>query len=77
MKDIASAALKSLHRPDLVEHRAYLDGAWVARDERLSVIDPATGDHLASVTSCSLDDVDVAIDAASKAFLDWRERLPV
>jgi succinate-semialdehyde dehydrogenase/glutarate-semialdehyde dehydrogenase/aspartate-semialdehyde dehydrogenase len=77
MKDIASAALKSLHRPDLVEHRAFLDGAWVARDEKLSVIDPATGDQLASVTSCSLDDVDVAIDAAGKAFLGWRERLPV
>lgn len=77
MKDIASAALKSLHRPDLVEHRAFLDGAWVARDEKLSVIDPATGDHLLEVTSCSLDDVDVAIDAAGKALLDWRERLPV
>ncbi|MCA2371752.1 NAD-dependent succinate-semialdehyde dehydrogenase [Agrobacterium genomosp. 3 str. CIP 111-78] len=77
MKDIASAALKSLHRTDLVEHRAFLDGAWVARDEKLSVIDPATGDHLLAVTSCSLDDVDVAIDAAGKAFLDWRERLPV
>lgn len=77
MKGIASAALKNLHRPDLIEHRAFLDGAWVAHDNWLSVIDPATGEHLVDVTSCPLDDVDVAIGAAGRAFPDWRERLPV
>ncbi|QKJ93483.1 NAD-dependent succinate-semialdehyde dehydrogenase [Agrobacterium pusense] len=77
MKGIASAALKNLRRPDLIEHRAFLDGVWVERSEGLSVIDPAGGDHLVDVTACSLDDVDSAIEAASAAFLHWRETLPV
>ncbi len=77
MKGIASAALKNLRRPDLIEHRAFLDGVWVERSESLSVIDPAGGDHLVDVTACSLDDVDSAIEAASAAFLHWRETLPV
>ncbi|MGP4669404.1 NAD-dependent succinate-semialdehyde dehydrogenase [Agrobacterium pusense] len=77
MKGIASAALKNLRRPDLIEHRAFLGGVWVERSERLSVIDPAGGDHLVDVTACSLDDVDSAIKAASAAFLHWRETLPV
>ncbi len=77
MKGIASAALKNLRRPDLIDHRAFLDGVWVERSERLSVIDPAGGDHLVDVTACSLDDVDSAIEAASAAFLHWRETLPV
>lgn len=77
MKGIASAALKNLRRPDLIEQRAFLEGVWVERSERLSVIDPAGGDHLVDVTACSLDDVDSAIEAASAAFLHWRETLPV
>lgn len=77
MKGIASAALKNLRRPDLIEHRAFLGGVWVERSERLSVIDPAGGDHLVDVTACSLDDVDSAIEAARAAFLHWRETLPV
>jgi aspartate-semialdehyde dehydrogenase len=77
MKGIASAALKNLRRPDLIEHRAFLGGVWVERSERLSVIDPAGGGHLVDVTACSLDDVDSAIEAASAAFLHWRETLPV
>jgi succinate-semialdehyde dehydrogenase/glutarate-semialdehyde dehydrogenase/aspartate-semialdehyde dehydrogenase len=77
MKGIASAALKNLRRPDLIEHRAFVGGVWVERSERLSVIDPAGGDHLVDVTACSLDDVDSAIEAASAAFLHWRETLPV
>lgn len=77
MKGIASAALKNLRRPDLIDHRAFLDGVWVERSEGLSVIDPAGGDHLVDVTACSLDDVDSAIEAASAAFLHWRETLPV
>ncbi|MDZ7926979.1 MAG: NAD-dependent succinate-semialdehyde dehydrogenase [Agrobacterium sp.] len=76
MKGIASAALKNLHRPELVEHRAFLGGAWVARDEMLSVFDPATGDRIARVTSCTLDDADDAIGLANRAFLHWREKLP-
>ncbi|CVI62214.1 MULTISPECIES: NAD-dependent succinate-semialdehyde dehydrogenase [Agrobacterium] len=77
MEAIASAALKNLHRPELIEHRAFLDGQWVARKETLGVVDPASGDHLLDVSSCSMDDVDAAVEAAGRAFLRWRHMLPV
>ncbi|NTE84477.1 NAD-dependent succinate-semialdehyde dehydrogenase [Agrobacterium tumefaciens] len=77
MEAIASAALKNLQRPELIEHRAFLDGQWVARKETLGVVDPASGDHLLDVSSCSLDDVDAAVEAAGRAFLRWRDMLPV
>ncbi|CUX39359.1 NAD-dependent succinate-semialdehyde dehydrogenase [Agrobacterium deltaense] len=77
MEAIASAALKNLHRPELIEHRAFLDGQWVARKETLGVVDPASGDHLLDVSSCSLNDVDAAVEAAGRAFLRWRDMLPV
>lgn len=77
MKGIASAALKNLHRRDLIEDRAFVNGAWVERDQTFAIVDPAGGDHLADVASCTLNDVDFAIDAASKAFAGWRDMLPV
>ncbi|MCZ4073525.1 NAD-dependent succinate-semialdehyde dehydrogenase [Agrobacterium sp. LMR679] len=77
MEAIASAALKNLHRPELIEHRAFLDGQWVARKETLGVVDPASRDHLLDVSSCSLNDVDAAVEAAGRAFLRWRDMLPV
>jgi succinate-semialdehyde dehydrogenase/glutarate-semialdehyde dehydrogenase/aspartate-semialdehyde dehydrogenase len=77
MKGIASAALKNLQRPDLIERRAFLSGTWVARGETLGVVDPATGEHLVDVAACSLEDADAAVDAAKNAFLAWRDKLPV
>ncbi|CDZ52049.1 NAD-dependent succinate-semialdehyde dehydrogenase [Neorhizobium galegae] len=77
MKGIASAALKNLQRPDLIERRAFLSGTWVAREETLGVVDPATGEHLVDVAACSLEDADAAVDAAKNAFLAWRGKLPV
>lgn len=77
MKGIARAALKNLQRPDLTEHRAFLAGRWATRDKTLGVIDPATGEHLVNVAACSLEDADASVDAAKKAFLVWRDKLPV
>ncbi|WP_105383028.1 NAD-dependent succinate-semialdehyde dehydrogenase [Neorhizobium alkalisoli] len=76
MKGIASAALKNLSRPDLIERRAFLNGAWVARNEAHEVVDPANGERLADVAACSFEDVDAAVEAAKGAFLDWRDKLP-
>jgi len=77
MKGIASTALKSLKQPGLLEHRAFLDGAWVERAKTLSVTDPATEEHLADVAACSPEDADDAVEAASRAFLVWRDMMPV
>ncbi|MCC8932011.1 NAD-dependent succinate-semialdehyde dehydrogenase [Rhizobium sp. 'Codium 1'] len=77
MKGIAKAALKSLRRPELLEHRAFLNGAWIARADTLQVTDPATAEHLADVAACSLEDADAAVQAATRAFQTWRDTLPL
>ncbi len=77
MKAIAGVALKSLRRPDLVEHRALLDGQWIERRETLVVTDPANGEPLLDVCACTEDDVEVAVEAAGRAFATWRDMLPV
>ncbi|MCP3461026.1 NAD-dependent succinate-semialdehyde dehydrogenase [Bradyrhizobium sp. CCGUVB23] len=76
MEGLAPAALKQLRHPDLLQTRAFLDGAWVETGRTLPVIDPATGERLCNVTACSASDVDFAVKVAARAFLDWRERLP-
>jgi succinate-semialdehyde dehydrogenase/glutarate-semialdehyde dehydrogenase/aspartate-semialdehyde dehydrogenase len=77
MKGIAKAALNSLRRPELLEHRAFLNGAWIARADSLQVTDPATAEHLADVAACSLEDADAAVQAAARAFQTWRDTLPL
>jgi len=47
------------------------------RREILSVIDPATGEQIADVAACSLEDADATVEAARNAFLDWRDKLPI
>lgn len=77
MKNLGLAALKKLRRPDLIEHRAFLNGTWVVRDEKIAVIDPATDEHLMDVSACMLEDATDAVTHAKHAFLAWREMLPV
>ncbi|UPJ63724.1 NAD-dependent succinate-semialdehyde dehydrogenase [Bradyrhizobium sp. 191] len=76
MKGLAPAALKELVRPDLVETRAFLNGAWVETSQALPVEDPATGELLCNVMACGPSEVDLAVRAAARAFLTWRDRLP-
>lgn len=76
MRGLAIAALKRLERPDLLRTRAFIGGEWVERQETLPVIDPATGEHLAEIAACTVDDVDRAVDAAQAAFQGWRDELP-
>lgn len=76
MQGLAIAALKRLERPDLLERRAFVAGEWIERQQTLPVIDPATGDVLAHVAACTVEDVDRAVDAAQHAYLAWRDVLP-
>lgn len=52
----------------------YIDGRWVvgSTGERLATLNPATGELLAEVASASVDDVDLAVASARKAFADGR-----
>ncbi|RWI83745.1 MAG: NAD-dependent succinate-semialdehyde dehydrogenase [Mesorhizobium sp.] len=76
MNRLASAALASLRRPDLVQARAHVNGTWISKPERLAVVDPATGEELLEVAACERSDVDDAVSAAKAAFLSWRDVVP-
>jgi aspartate-semialdehyde dehydrogenase len=73
---IAKRRLHGLDRQDFLAGAAYIDGQWVASQQRDAVIDPATGEQIADVTCCGIADMNVAIGAAERAFLVWREMLP-
>ncbi|TIM82895.1 NAD-dependent succinate-semialdehyde dehydrogenase [Mesorhizobium sp.] len=76
MEGLAIAALKRLKRHDLMQKRAYVNGAWLTKIEAISVIDPATGEELAQVAACEISDVDTAVNVARSAFQQWRDVIP-
>jgi aldehyde dehydrogenase (NAD+) len=56
----------------------YVGGAWVPADDRdrLSVVDPATEQEVATVPAGTAEDVDAAVRAARGAFEAWASRTP-
>ncbi|RWK62746.1 NAD-dependent succinate-semialdehyde dehydrogenase [Mesorhizobium sp.] len=76
MKGSATAALKGLKRPDLLQRGSYLSGTWLSKPETLTVVDPATSEELAQVAACEPCDVDNAVYFAKTAFSRWRDLLP-
>ena len=54
------------------ERKMYVDGAWVEAGDgaRFDVIDPATGQTIATVPDARGSDVDAAVEAARRAFDD-------
>ncbi|KIC12040.1 succinate-semialdehyde dehydrogenase [Leisingera sp. ANG-M1] len=64
----------SLSRPDLLLSDAYLNGEWQARDARFAVKNPSTGEVLAEVADCTVEDAKGAISAAQVAQKDWAQR---
>ena len=72
----SAAVAKFLKRPP----RLFINGEWVEgkSQERISVIDPATGREIAQVVDANSADVDRAVAAARAAFEKgpWRDLLP-
>lgn len=70
--------LGALRDKHLFRELGYVEGRWVAGEkaETFSVLDPATGQRLARVTSLGEAETALAIDAAVKAFPSWRDKLP-
>jgi acyl-CoA reductase-like NAD-dependent aldehyde dehydrogenase len=67
--------------PEALRHaRHYIDGGWAAATSgsgRIEVLDPATGQAIGSIPDGSPSDVDAAVEAAHRAFVDGRwSRLP-
>jgi len=61
---------------DLFRHQAYIDGHWCDADSgaTLKVNNPATGDILGTVPSMTAKETRRAIEAAKRAFVDWRRK---
>ncbi|MCP3441176.1 NAD-dependent succinate-semialdehyde dehydrogenase [Bradyrhizobium sp. CCGUVB14] len=73
---LAARHLQNLGRRDFLTGAALFDGRWVAGEERDAVVDPATGEEIATVARCSAADMKAAIAAAEQSFPCWREMLP-
>ena len=60
----------------LFKTRAYINGEWVDGDggATFPVIDPATGEAIAEVSSCGTAETRRAIEAAAAALPAWRKR---
>ncbi|WP_051357608.1 NAD-dependent succinate-semialdehyde dehydrogenase [Leisingera caerulea] len=63
----------SLSRPDLLLQDAYLNGEWQGRSTRFPVHNPSTGEVLAEVADCTVEDARAAIDAAKAAQKNWAQ----
>jgi len=53
-------------------YKVYLDGKWIATGEEIDVVNPATGQAFARVSTVNRDHVRSAVDAAQAAFAAWR-----
>ncbi|QDZ02655.1 NAD-dependent succinate-semialdehyde dehydrogenase [Nitratireductor mangrovi] len=71
-------SLSALRDPRLFREFAYVDGAWTAGSatETIDVSDPSDGRRVGAVPALTATDVDVAIDAAHRAFAAWSAALP-
>jgi succinate-semialdehyde dehydrogenase/glutarate-semialdehyde dehydrogenase len=61
---------------DLLRHQAYVDGQWADAESGATfpVVDPATGETLAEVPRMGVAETRRAIDAAARAYPEWRAR---
>src|SRR5690606_2356885 len=64
-----------LTNPTLLRDRLYIDGEWVQADSgaTLPVFDPATGETIVSIPNAGADETRRAIEAADRAFTNWRD----
>ncbi len=70
----APATRIDLADPGLLRAQAYIDGQWVDADsgDTFAVENPATGEVLADVSCCGGGETRRAIEAAGRAFEQWR-----
>ena len=65
-----------LQDPKLLRTQCLIDDRWLDADDggSVPVTNPADGETLARVARCGSAETRRAIDAASRAFVDWRDR---
>ena len=74
---IAKALSDKLKKTDLAETRAYIAGEWrdkVASGKTFDVVNPATGDVIATLPDCGKDEVEEAVAAAYEAQKAWAKK---
>ncbi|WP_307872538.1 NAD-dependent succinate-semialdehyde dehydrogenase [Paractinoplanes ovalisporus] len=59
-----------------METDLFIGGKWVPAESRFDVLDPATGDVIASVADGTVDNALAAVDAAYTAAADWASTAP-
>ena len=66
----------NLKDPSLLRQQCYVNGKWVDADsgKKIDVDNPATGEIIASVPALGAAETERAIEAANKAWADWRRR---
>lgn len=62
--------MRRLDDPTLLRQQAFINGAFTG-DPALAVVNPSTGEHIASVPDLGAADAEVAVDAAAVAFHPW------
>jgi 1-pyrroline dehydrogenase len=62
----------------VTQHKQFIGGDWVesSSGETMEVLNPATGEVIAEVPRSSADDVDRAVEAAKRAWAEWRDKTP-
>jgi 1-pyrroline dehydrogenase len=60
------------------QRQIFVGGEWTdaASGETMEVLNPATGETIAEVPRCDVEDVDAAVEAARKALPEWLETTP-
>ncbi|KAL3958325.1 hypothetical protein ACCO45_006487 [Purpureocillium lilacinum] len=71
---MAPAIANGLHDVALIQEKAYINGEWVSSmsGKTFDVSNPATGQIIGTAPECGTDDLDAAVNAASKSFHTWR-----
>ena len=66
--------MTALNDSTLLRRQAFINGAWVSAESNktFAVNNPATGEELAQVADCSVNETEEAIRAAEAAYPAWR-----
>ena len=62
----------------VTRNKIFVGGSWTdaAEGGTMEVLNPATGETIAEVPSCTAADVDAAVEAAGKALPEWLDTTP-
>jgi succinate-semialdehyde dehydrogenase / glutarate-semialdehyde dehydrogenase len=64
----------ALSRPELLCESAWIDGQWIAGDDTIAVVNPATGQTLGHVPALGAAETMLAVAAAERALTEWKGR---